>query len=373
MFYYHLGGTVDITVHKIVKNGIEDVIESSGGPWGGNNINQAFSDLLEEQLGKDFVGHVNSTKPSIWHTVMIEFEKVKRSFDGENDLNVTLPFGLGEAFEKYSATSENTRKSIRAIFPDDEGQGMYISDTGCLVITAETLRGIFSTVVDSIYDTVITALDDCPDKDKPKYIFLVGGFSDCKHIQAKMKTLEDVCDDPKPKVITPLEASLCVLKGAVLFGHDPDAVKARMSKYTYAFLNKRPFKPNKDDPDRCETVNSKEMVEYLEPILKKGSKVPEGFFKEKEITVDTTAKSIPITVYMSRSTSVDDPRDSNVKSLGSVVIEGKKLKGKGQRTIKIYFIFGKSELEVRALDTLTKEEISSSFDFESKDDNCVVM
>ena len=44
-----LGGTVDTTGHEVLPNGkLKEIDSSSGGPWGGNLVNDAFEDFITE-------------------------------------------------------------------------------------------------------------------------------------------------------------------------------------------------------------------------------------------------------------------------------------------------------------------------------------
>jgi hypothetical protein len=71
-----------------------------------------------------------------------------------------------------------------------------------------------------------------------KMIVLVGGFSGCKIIQENIKSFF-----PSHRVIVPEDAELAVLKGAVLFGHKPDYIVARIARYTYGVKTRRKFNP----------------------------------------------------------------------------------------------------------------------------------
>jgi hypothetical protein len=44
------------------------------------------------------------------------------------------------------------------------------------------------------------------------------------------------------RIINPDDCSLAVLKGAVLFGHDPKAITSRISKFTYGIVINQIFK-----------------------------------------------------------------------------------------------------------------------------------
>ena len=52
---------------------------------------------------------------------------------------------------------------------------------------------------------------------------------------------------PEMRVIIPHEAAWCVLRGAVIFGHDPGLIKERRSKFTYGLAVFDKFDPKKHD------------------------------------------------------------------------------------------------------------------------------
>ena len=63
---------------------------------------------------------------------------------------------------------------------------------------------------------------------------------------------------PEMRVIIPLEAAWSVLRGAVIFGHDPGLIKERRSKYTYGVRVFDTFDPTVHD----ENTSMKRMDEY---------------------------------------------------------------------------------------------------------------
>ena len=83
-----------------------------------------------------------------------------------------------------------------------------------------------------------------------KMIVLVDGFSGCKIIQDNIKSFY-----PNHSVIVPEDAELAVLKGAVLFGHKPDYIAARIARYTYGVKTMKNFNPDIHEPGRCVVRN----------------------------------------------------------------------------------------------------------------------
>ena len=47
--FIHVGGTLDVTVHKLMENGaIRELYKATGGTFGGENVNRQFRILLEQ-------------------------------------------------------------------------------------------------------------------------------------------------------------------------------------------------------------------------------------------------------------------------------------------------------------------------------------
>lgn len=93
-------------------------------------------------------------------------------------------------------------------------------------------------------------------------IILVGGFAESLMLQAAIK---NAFKDKKKKVIVPRDAGLAVLKGAVLFGHQPKTISARVCKYTYGigttvkfncFLHPESKKIKENDKELCTDIFS---------------------------------------------------------------------------------------------------------------------
>ena len=76
-------------------------------------------------------------------------------------------------------------------------------------------------------------------------VLLVGGFGESKLVQEAVTTAVG-----GRTVIIPDEAGLIVLKGAVMFGHQPGLVSHRCVKYTYGYGVRSPFDETGEDDNR---------------------------------------------------------------------------------------------------------------------------
>jgi hypothetical protein len=69
-------------------------------------------------------------------------------------------------------------------------------------------------------------------------IMLVGGFAECQLLRDAIKQ-----NFQKMNVFVPIEGGLSVLKGAVIYGHNPQMVSSRICNYTYGISVSKPFLP----------------------------------------------------------------------------------------------------------------------------------
>ena len=99
-----------------------------------------------------------------------------------------------------------------------------------------------------------------PEIEGIKTLILVGGFADSSLIA---KDIRDAFHDKE--VIVPQDASLVVLKGAVLYGHNPKSITSRKMPFTYGISTAVPFdkmhhpehkKTIKNGIEKCEDVFS---------------------------------------------------------------------------------------------------------------------
>jgi hypothetical protein len=89
-------------------------------------------------------------------------------------------------------------------------------------------------------------------------IMMVGGFSEADVLQnAVQKAFSDI------EVFIPVDGSLSVLKGAVIYGHEPDVVSSRVCNFTYGIKLLEPFNPEIHSFDKQCTSDGKLMCEDI--------------------------------------------------------------------------------------------------------------
>ena len=113
------------------------------------------------------------------------------------------------------------------------------------LLTKDKIR-ISSTVFESFFDTSITNIlgkasdirEKLPDISS---ILVVGGFAECRILTERLR--ERFINHT---ILVPDNPSVAVLKGAVMFGINPTAIRTRVCRYTYGIANQRKFIHGKD-------------------------------------------------------------------------------------------------------------------------------
>ena len=94
-----------------------------------------------------------------------------------------------------------------------------------LRISPHLMMELFKPVLDAISNHVVNHLTG-----KISNLFLVGGFAESTMLQQAIK---NATSGKGINVVIPTDASITIMKGAVLFGLDPTAIRMRTCQMTY--------------------------------------------------------------------------------------------------------------------------------------------
>lgn len=189
---------------------------------------------------------------------------IKPNSDGK--FNVRIPSQIGESYSIVHCGRE--LKSEKTVFTKYE-KHMAVSFTGDkLRLKSKDAEDFFAESITKIADYLSKLIQQNGGKDIST-IILVGGYAESPMLIEGIKSKFS-----QMRVIIPTEAAWSILLGAVNFGHSPNLIKHRRSKYTYGIgVNKR-FNPSEHDvkhkyveneEDRCWGIFSK-LVEINEPV-----------------------------------------------------------------------------------------------------------
>ncbi|CAG2213857.1 unnamed protein product [Mytilus edulis] len=274
------GGTADITVHEKISEGrLKEIYFASGGNCGGTSVDAEFFKLLEKITNPAIMNSFKQDNLEEYLDLVRDFEYKKRSINSNNDESIKLKIPLTVL---NSVCEEYLDKKVKSLIESSDLSSKLSLLKEKLIFEFSLFTSLFQSTIDSLLTLMQDILSEkcC---DGITQIILVGGFAQCKLVQ---KAVKDTFS--KLTVIVPEEGDLVVMKGAVIFGHQPNIIAQRISRYTYGFSKKKAFDAAIHDQNHHEIVNGEAKCTHLfDAFLKRKENIQPGKI------VKTTAISRP--------------------------------------------------------------------------------
>ena len=360
------GGTVDITAHVEADGGIVVDNIPTGNAWGGTQVNEAFSKMLQNIVSdpgfEKFLASGNRSQrmAALNKILYAEFEDQKLSFGkcSINDIAIELPNIFCQFF---SDSLEIGAKKVGVVYEDDR-----------LYIDKEVVeRQLFGPTLDGIIKCTLEAIEE--NKYDINTFYLVGGFGGCKYIHQKISAAIKKAKSHVCNVIVPVTPQLAVATGAVMWRKNCKKFKARRSDATYGIGTNITFDPDKhdayykyyDNEDSCYRCHS-----FFHVFLEKG----ELASKDEVITTDVipysqSSTKVNITIYSTPNLGVQYTEDKNGKStvteIGQLVIDVPNPDNlpNNQREVDVTMDFSGTEIQAKAKYRVTGKEVKTVCDF----------
>ena len=364
------GGTVDITAHVEVEGGI--VVENipTGNAWGGTQVNEAFSKMLQDLVDDPgfsiFLasGDRSQQMAALNRILYREFEDQKLLFgqDKTNEISISLPNKFVKIYDE--ALEREAKKKIGIDYEDD-----------ILYINKEVVESqLFGPALDGIIKCTLEAIEN--NEYEVNTFYLVGGFGGCKYVHEKVSAAikKGYMSKPQPcKVFIPPSPHLAVAQGAVIWRKDPEKVKARRSDATYGIVICPAFDPDKHDKhylfyheedklNRCHNV--------LSVFLEKGELAK----ADEVVTTDLIPYSqgdtkMNITIYSTPNLGVqyikDKKGESTVTKIGQLILDIPNPDNlpKRERKVDVTMDFSGTEIQAKAKYRVNGKEVKTVCDF----------
>ncbi|KAK3603238.1 hypothetical protein CHS0354_007568 [Potamilus streckersoni] len=352
------GGTVDITVHEVVGGGkLKELHKATGGAWGGIAVDGAFKQFIIKLVGEPIFHKFSKENTMDLLDLLRGFEVKKREMQlmKESITTFRIPVSLIKLYEK-----ETGKVLKESIGKSEYSEKLKLLNDRLKVDSAIT-RGFFTKSIQNI-TTFVNTLLKSKQLEGVNSIIMVGGFSECQMLQESI-----VSCSPKLSTIVPQDAGLVVLKGAVIYGHNQDAIVERVCRYTYGIAGAMPFIPGVHKEEyRVETdvgpLCNKIFIKVVEvdESIKLHERRWGKYFKLNMENQDTY--SFPI--YVSSEGSPTYITDDGCRMLGCVTIadldRSVPLK---DRKVEMSIIFGGTEMEVEATEFHTGKKSTVVVDF----------
>ena len=301
-----------------------------------------------------------------WVDLFREFEikkrgiKAKGTGDERSKETIKVPDSLSEIFR------DETGKNIREFIKTKKEYADKVTWAGDKV---RVEAGIFRSWFDeSCLNTVKHVKEIFKQKSSSKTdsILLVGGFSESPLLQEAIRQ-----NFPDKRLIIPEEAGLAVLKGAVIYGHNPSTIVSRIAKYSYGIRVFRDFQSGVHPANKKITVGGKMKCKDVFAVhVKKGQElvVGEAQSKQRYTPLEPDQISLVFDVYTSNDEDPQYVTDVGCLHIGQLEVNVPDLSGGKDRGVFVQMIFGGTEVVVEAREEKTGKLTKANFDFLMSDE-----
>ncbi|KAL3871162.1 hypothetical protein ACJMK2_039178 [Sinanodonta woodiana] len=351
------GGTIDITVHEVIGDGtLNEICRPNGGNWGGTAVDKAFEIFMRELVGSSVYDEFKKTDLDDYLSMLRDFERKKRNTEPDKNQTVTmrLPQSLNKLFNENAHANLSGSIQVKGV--------KATSDK--LRLDPDIMKGFFKVALEELGEHLKSLFGD-GSLDGIDTILLVGGFSESKMLQTYVKNML-----PNKRFIVPSEAGLAVLKGAVLFGHNPSAIGHRICRFTYGVKTSVTFVTGKHREDKRKKVGNEDLcVDIFDIHVHKGQSVK---LNEKQAPIQYKPQkreqnTIGFELYSSTDCIPVYVTDDGCRKLGKITVNvlGQT---KDDNTVEVSLMFGGTEIQVEARDKKTGKSTNTKIDFIDKNE-----
>ncbi|KAH3737743.1 hypothetical protein DPMN_044337 [Dreissena polymorpha] len=352
-----LGGTVDITVHEVMKDmKLKEIEKASGGAWGGSKVDEAFEEFIDTLAGCAVMRKLKMTSMEDYLRFMRDFELTKREtkckLATSQQIVIWIPLKLSEIVQ------ELTGSQLKDLIERSSYKSQVCIERDKLKCDANIISALFDDPVKSIVDHLTTLLSKY-DTNQINNIVMVGGFSESPLLQEAVRNAF-----PGMLLTIPHDAGLAVLKGAVMFGHNKRQIVSRISRYTYGICCNMLY--NKAIHPAEKVIQEGPLKGLVENCFSKLVDIGQSLPSEKAAGTGSYSppdgsSSYHAIVYATREKQPIFVKDFGCFMIGRFNVNCKDKNGKISPT-EVYIYFGGTEIEVKATLNTTGEERASMFD-----------
>ncbi|XP_063446419.1 heat shock 70 kDa protein 12A-like isoform X2 [Mytilus trossulus] len=350
------GGTLDITAHqKEIHNKVRELCKPSGAAYGGTAVDRAFMEIFEKIVGPTVIENLKKEFTSNYFDLVRGFEMLKRKIGNQKSsrpkINFQIPFAALDTLCKRFL-----EKSFPQTLEDSEYKDSLTLVSDKLQMEKELVKDLFKNTTNHIIEEIKMTLREAEPADVTHFL-LVGGFSESDIVQNAIKGAF-----PDKEIIIPDDPTLAVVRGAVLFGHTPDFVSSRFTRYAYGRRIRPKFDESKHDKKRSVKTNGLfRCKDVFDLFMKKDTFCSVGTIRNCQYhTFEEMQKKITIAVYVSDHDDTQYVDDEGCEKLGELVVDIPN-PTRERRYVDVEYHFGGTELTVTAKVIGTQDELKAGF------------
>ena len=355
------GGTIDVTVHEMLEDGlVRELYKATGGAWGGNKVNEAFVKYFCDIFSEKVIDTVREQSPSDWADMMRDFEQIKRKISLKNTdeiFRIMLRPCIKEVY------LEIMNASLQSLFNGDSD--FKTKGASLDRYKLQIPRVVISEMIENVAQNIsahTTFLLQQEENARINFIVMVGGFSNSPIVVEEIRRHVPSFTP----VIVPENPELSVVQGAVSFGWKPQMFKSRKSKRTYGVRMRERFR------DYIDPIRS--MVYDDDGVKMCKMRFDKLITVNEDIGVDQIVKrsyfpgvhnqiSAAISIYESEESDVSYCDEPGTRKLGTIKVPMTDLTGDKERKVEIEVRFGGTEFFVSCKDVTTGVVVSDKYDF----------
>lgn len=321
IFFIFKGGTINISTQAVTRGGEIDMLyKVSGGPWGGDRLNEEFLRMLSTILGEETMAQFKDFNGPDYLDLCRQFEVKKKTYSrsSQHDVVIRMPFELCDLYETYS---EDT--IVNAIKRSPYHDKIKFKRSK-LHLSPGVFEEFYREITQNLLNEIRKILDHPRCKDVSA-ILMVGGFSESEVLQLELRSAF-----PKLEFFIPVEGGLAVLKGGVIYGHNPRTVGLRLCNFTYGVNAMLPFSKRRHPMSHRVIWNGKPYCSFIFRVLfTMNEEIKEGEVRsirvidvfDSEETQDKRYLPIRVQIYASDSETPVYTTDEGCRLHAEIVVD----------------------------------------------------
>ncbi|RHZ76357.1 hypothetical protein Glove_198g111 [Diversispora epigaea] len=321
------GGTVDLTTRKLLANQrLGEVTVRTGDFCGGTYVDKEFIKFLKRKVGDSAIKLLEEQNYG-------QFQYMIQTFCRE----IKLPFtGVKEDYKIFEFDLEEVCPVLKQyIFGTTKAK--LEEDEWTIDLDFETVKSFFDPVIGKIIRLVSNQLNS---GNGCLAMFLVGGFSESKYLQRRIK---DEFRMQVKNISVPRQPQAAIVRGGLEYGLNMKTIKTRVLKWTYGIETLAKWKPG-DPPER--RTSSNQILEFYK-LVSRGTivDVHQEFGEEFGPSLEDQT-SVSFSIYKTPAIDGKYADDPGMENLGELILDFPEPHLGFNRKLKFTLTFG--QIEIRA-------------------------
>ncbi|CAI2162477.1 10848_t:CDS:2 [Funneliformis geosporum] len=333
----------DNPIGMVSENKLGEITERTGDFCGSAYVDQEFIKFLETKVGESAIELLRKNNYNQFQYMIQEFCKhVKLLFSGEKTSYKPYEFDLEEVCPVL-------KQYVTGTFRDNLEEEDWMFE-----LTFKNVKDMFDPVLSKIISLIKDQLGSS--KDKCTAMFLVGGFSESKYLQFKVK---QEFKSQVSIISVPRQPIAAIVRGAVDYGLNAKVIKSRVLKYTYG-TKTSPLWTSADPKSRKRPDG---RIFKFFTLAEKGKRVDVDEEVSHSFSVARPEQtSMDMDIYVTRNGSAKFCDEDDVVLLGNFSVAMPELGLK--RSVLYTLRFGEMEIRATAKNKQSGKEYHTSFKLE---------